>query len=107
MRSGFGEAALYWRRFSKATFPGGEFPVAVAQAPARPRAGGGRLFIILGVILALVGFGLAVLLSSLGGAAKGGGAGCPCNLVVYAAKDIGLRTQITTQDQLTVKSIPD
>jgi len=81
--------------------------VAVAQAPARPRAGGGRLFIILGVILALVGFGLAVLLSSLGGAAKGGGAGCPCDLVVYAAKDIGLRTQITTQDQLTVKSIPD
>ena len=81
--------------------------MAVAQAPARPRAGGGRLFIILGVILALVGFGLAVVLGNLGGAAKGGGAGCPCDLVVYAAKDIGLRTQITTQDQVVVKPIPD
>jgi pilus assembly protein CpaB len=57
--------------------------------------------------LALVGFGLAVLLGNLGGGTRGGGAGCPCDLVVYAAKDIGLRTQITTQDQLTVKSIPD
>lgn len=82
--------------------------MAVAQAPARPRAGGGgRLFIIIGVVLALLGFGLAILLPSLTGGAKGGGAGCPCDLVIYAAKDIGLRTQITTTDQLTVKSIPD
>ena len=81
--------------------------MAVAQAPARPRAGGGRLFIILGVILALVGFGLAVLLGNLGGGTRGGGAGCPCDLVVYAAKDIGLLTQITTQDQVVVKPIPD
>jgi Flp pilus assembly protein CpaB len=83
--------------------------VAVAQAPARPRAGGGgRLFIIVGVILAIVGFGLAFILPSLsGGGAKGGGSGCPCDLVVYAAKDISLRTQIVTVDQLSVKSIPD
>jgi len=82
--------------------------VAVAQAPARPRAGGGgRLFIIIGVVLALVGFGLAILLPSLTGGAKSGGAGCPCDLVVYAAKDISLRTQITTIDQVSVKSIPD
>lgn len=81
--------------------------MAVAQAPARPRAGGGRLFIIIGVVLALAGFGLAVLLGSLGGKVGGGSAACPCSLVVYAAKDIGLRTQITTVDQVKVKSIPD
>jgi len=82
--------------------------VAVAQAPARPRAGGGgRLFIIIGVVLALLGFGLAILLPSLTGGAKSGGSGCPCDLVVYAAKDIGLRTQIASADQLSVKSIPD
>ena len=81
--------------------------MAVAQAPARPRAGGGRIFIIIGLVLALVGFGLAVLLGSLGHAGVGGGAGCPCDLVVYANKDIALRTQITTLDQVKVKSIPD
>lgn len=82
--------------------------MAVAQAPARPRAGGGgRLFIIIGVVLALVGFGLAILLPSLTGGAKSGGASCPCDLVIYAAKEISLRTQITNADQLTVKSIPD
>ena len=81
--------------------------MAVAQAPARPRAGGGRIFIIIGLVLALAGFGLAVLLGSVGGARIGGGASCPCSLVVYAAKDISLRTQITTLDQVKVKSIPD
>jgi Flp pilus assembly protein CpaB len=81
--------------------------VAVAQAPARPRAGGGRIFIIIGLVLALVGFGLAVLLGSLHGTGGGGGASCPCDLVVYANKDIALRTQITTIDQVKVKSIPD
>jgi pilus assembly protein CpaB len=81
--------------------------VAVAQAPARPRAGGGRIFIIIGLVLALVGFGLALFLGSLGGNKTGAGAGCPCDLVVYAAKDIGLRTQITTLDQVKIRSIPD
>ncbi len=81
--------------------------MAVAQAPARPRSGGGRIFIIIGLVLALVAFGLVVLVGSLGRAGGGGGAGCPCDLVVYAAKDIGLRTQITTLDQVKVKSIPD
>lgn len=79
--------------------------MAVAQAPARPRAGGGRIFIIIGLVLALVGFGLAVLLGSLG-KVGGGGSGCPCESVVYAAKDIGLRTQITTVDLVKVKQIP-
>jgi Flp pilus assembly protein CpaB len=82
--------------------------VAVAQAPARPRGGGGgRLFIIIGVVLALAGFGLAILLPSLTGGAKSGGTGGPTDLVVYAGKDISLRTQITTADQLSVKSVPD
>ena len=81
--------------------------MAVAQAPARPRAGGGRLFIIIGVVLALAGFGLAVVLGSIGGGARSGSAACPCDLVVYANKDISLRTQITTLDQVQVKSIPD
>jgi pilus assembly protein CpaB len=81
--------------------------VAVAQAPARPRAGGGRIFIIIGVVLALAGFGLALLLGTFNAARGGGGAGCPCDLVVYAAKDIGLRTQITTSDLVKVKQVPD
>jgi Flp pilus assembly protein CpaB len=84
--------------------------VAVAPAaPARPRAGGGRLFIIIGVVLALLGFGLAILLPSLtgGGSGGGSGAGPANNLVVYAAKDISLRTQISTADQLTVTGVPD
>lgn len=81
--------------------------MAVAQAPARPRAGGGRIFIIIGLVLALVGFGLAVLLGSLHGTGGGGGGSCPCDLVVYANKDIALRTQIATIDQVKVKSIPD
>jgi Flp pilus assembly protein CpaB len=80
--------------------------VAVAQAPARPRAGGGRIFIIIGLVLALAGFGLALLLGSLGHGPTAG-ASCPCDLVVYANKDISLRTQITTLDQVKVKSIPD
>jgi Flp pilus assembly protein CpaB len=88
--------------------------VAVAQAPpARPRAGGGgRLFIIIGVVLALLGFGLAIALPALTGGGSSGTATCPasgagCSLVVYAAKDIGLRTQITTVEQVQVKQIPD
>jgi Flp pilus assembly protein CpaB len=81
--------------------------VAVAQAPARPRSAGGRIFIIVGLVLALVAFGLVVLFSSFSGARGGSGASCPCDLVVYAAKDIGLRSQITTLDQVKVKSIPD
>ena len=80
--------------------------MAVAQAPARPRSGGGRIFIIIGLVLALVAFGLVVLFSSLG-KVTGGGTTCPCSLVVYANKDIALRTQITTLDQVKVKSIPD
>jgi Flp pilus assembly protein CpaB len=81
--------------------------VAVAQAPARPRSGGGRIFIIIGLVLALVAFGLVVLFSSIGNPVGRGGATCPCSLVVYASKDIALRTQITTLDQVKVKSIPD
>jgi Flp pilus assembly protein CpaB len=81
--------------------------VAVAQAPARPRSGGGRIFIIIGLVLALVAFGLVVLFSNLGPGRGSVTANCPCDLVVYANKDIALRTQITTLDQVKVRSVPD
>lgn len=83
--------------------------MAVAQAaPPRPRAAGGRLFIIIGAVLALVGFGAALALGSLGGS-KGGssGAGCPCSLAVYAAKDIPFRNQVVDQSQIKVVSTPN
>jgi Flp pilus assembly protein CpaB len=83
--------------------------VAVAQAaPPRPRAAGGRLFIIIGALLALVGFGAAILLGSLGGAKTGGGgSGCPCSLAVFAAKDIPFRNQIVDQSQVKIVSTPN
>jgi pilus assembly protein CpaB len=81
--------------------------VAVAQAaPPRPRASGGRLFIIVGAVLALVGFGAAVALGSLGGSKGGSSVSGPTVLAVYAAKDISLRTTITSSDQVTVKAVP-
>lgn len=80
--------------------------MAVAQAPARPRASGGRLFIVIGIVVSLVGFGFAVLLGNLGGG-KGGVLTGSTIKVVYAAKDISLRTQITTQDQIVVKQVPE
>src|SRR5260221_14595643 len=78
--------------------PGGEVPVAVAQAPARPRAGGGRIFIIIGLVLALAGFGLAVLLGSVGGGHIGGGAPFPRRPLAFPAQDTNLPTPITTPD---------
>lgn len=82
--------------------------MAVAQAaPPRPRASGGRLFIIVGAVLALVGFFAAVALGNLGGAKGGSGISGPASLVVYAAKDISLRTTIAAADQVTVKSVPN
>lgn len=83
--------------------------MAVAQAaPPRPRAAGGRLFILIGAVLALVGFGAALALGSLGGG-KGGssGAGCPCSLAVYAAKDIPFRNQIVDQSQIKIVQTPN
>jgi Flp pilus assembly protein CpaB len=74
--------------------------LAVAPAAARPRPGGGRLFIIVGVILAIVAFGAVFFISSLGGGAAIGG---PTNTVVIAKQAIPLRHQITSADLETAK----
>ena len=74
--------------------------MAVAPAAARPRPGGGRLFIIVGVILAIVAFGAVFFISSLGGGAAIGG---PTNTVVIAKQAIPLRHQITSNDLETAK----
>jgi len=69
--------------------------LAVAPAAARPRPGGGRLFIIVGVLLAIVAFGAVFLISSTGG---GGALGGPSTSVVIAKQAIPLRHQITSND---------
>jgi Flp pilus assembly protein CpaB len=74
--------------------------LAVAPAAARPRPGGGRLFIIVGLLLALVAFGAVFLLGSLGG---GGAIGGPSTTVVIAKQAIPLRHQITDADLSTAK----
>jgi len=74
--------------------------LAVAPAAARPRPGGGRLFIIVGVILAIAAFGAVFFISSLGGGAAIGG---PTNTVVIAKQAIPLRHQITSADLETAK----
>ena len=74
--------------------------MAVAPAAARPRPGGGRLFIIVGLLLALVAFGAVFLLGNLGG---GGAIGGPSTTVVIAKQAIPLRHQITAADLSTAK----
>ena len=72
------------------------------QAPAaRPRPGGGRLFIIVGLLIAvLAGAGVFVLGGTLG--SGGGGLGGGGNTVVVIAKqNIPLRHQITASDLTT------
>jgi len=77
--------------------------LAVAPAATRPRPGGGRLFIIVGVLLAALAFGGVFLLGNLGG---GGGAlgGGPTTTVVIAKQQIPLRHQITAADLETAKA---
>ena len=75
--------------------------MAVAPAAARPRPGGGRLFIIVGVLLAALAFGGVFLLGNLGG---GGAIGGPSNTVVVAKQSIPLRHQITAADLETAKA---
>ncbi len=70
--------------------------MAVAPAAARPRPGGGRLFIIVGVLLAVVAFGAVFFISSLGGGGAIGGG--PTTTVVIAKQSIPLRHQITAAD---------
>lgn len=74
--------------------------MAVAPAAARPRPGGGRLFIIVGFLLAVVAFGAVFFLGSLGG---GGAIGGPSTTVVIAKQAIPLRHVITSADLSTAK----
>ena len=76
--------------------------MAVAPAAARPRPGGGRLFIIVGVLLAVVAFGAVFLLSSLGGGGAIGGG--PTTSVVIAKQPIPLRHQLSAADVEVAKA---
>jgi Flp pilus assembly protein CpaB len=70
--------------------------LATAPAPARPRPGGGRLFIIVGLLLAvLAGAGVFFLGGTLGSGGVGGG---PSIDVVVAATAIPQRAAIRTED---------
>lgn len=75
--------------------------MAVPAAAARPRPGGGRLFIIVGVLLAALAFGGVFLLGNVGG---GGALGGPTTTVVIAKQSIPLRHQITSADVETAKA---
>ena len=74
--------------------------MATAPAPARPRPGGGRLFIIVGLLLAVLAGGGVFLLGSLGGGG-GGLAGGSRITVVVAATQIPLRAPIKSEDLTT------
>jgi Flp pilus assembly protein CpaB len=76
--------------------------LAVAPAATRPRPGGGRLFIIIGLLLAVVAFGAVFLIGNLSGGANLGGP--PQTSVVVAKQAIPLRHQITAND-LTIGKI--
>jgi Flp pilus assembly protein CpaB len=75
--------------------------LAVAPAPARPRPGGGRLFIIFGLFLAiLAGAGVFLIGGVLGGGGVGGGSTIT---VVIAKQAIPNRHTITESDLDTAK----
>ena len=73
--------------------------MAVA-APPRPRTGSGRLFVIVGLLLALLAFGGVLLFGGTRGPAIGGG---PTSDVVVAARDIPFRGVIGPDDVTTAK----
>lgn len=74
----------------------------MASAPiaaTRPRAGGGRLFIIVGLVMAFLAFGVVLLVgSATGGGGVGGG---PQVQVLVAAQPIPFRTTIVAADLTT------
>jgi len=75
--------------------------LAVAPAPARPRAGGGRFLILLGFVLAIVAAGGTFLYGTLFG--SNGVVGGPSDVVVVAAQSIPIRHQLTDADLTTTK----
>lgn len=75
----------------------------MAVAPqSRPRPSGGRLFVIVGAVLALLAFVLVLLVGRTGGSSGGGGA---TTKVVVAARQIPLRTQLS-KDDLALQDYP-
>ncbi len=77
--------------------------MATAPAPVRPRPGGGRLFIIVGLLLALLA-GAGVFF--LGGALNSGSGGIQGGnqTVVVAKQNINARRQITSADLTTTSA---
>ena len=78
--------------------------MATAPAPARPRPGGGRLFIIVGLLLALLAGAGVFFLPGLLGTSTGGGIQGGNQTVVVAKQSIGLRHQITSADLTTASA---
>ncbi|HLQ62798.1 MAG TPA: RcpC/CpaB family pilus assembly protein [Candidatus Acidoferrales bacterium] len=70
--------------------------MAVPTATSRPRPGGGRIFVILGLLLALLAGGAVWLLGTAGGG--GGGITGGNASVVVAARDISIRNQLGGDD---------
>ena len=79
--------------------------MAVAPAPARPRAGGGRFLIIIGLLVAVAAGGGVFLYGTLFGGG-GGGVLSGGTVVVVAAQAIPVRHQITDADLTTTKISP-
>jgi Flp pilus assembly protein CpaB len=79
--------------------------LAVAPAPARPRAGGGRFLIIIGLLVAVAAGGGVFLYGTLFGGG-GGGVLSGGTVVVVAAQAIPVRHQITDADLTTTKISP-
>jgi len=78
--------------------------LATAPAPARPRPGGGRLFIIVGLLLALLAGAGVFFLPGLLGTSGGGGIQGGNQTVVVAKQNINLRHQITSADLTTASA---
>ncbi|HKV87455.1 MAG TPA: RcpC/CpaB family pilus assembly protein [Candidatus Dormibacteraeota bacterium] len=77
--------------------------MAVAPAPARPRPGGGRLFIIVGLLLAVLAFAGVFFLGNVLGGGGGVGGGAPTITVVVAKQAIPLRHTLSDSDLDTQK----
>src|SRR5712691_469561 len=88
--------------FYKIKSSGGDLVLAVAPAPARPRAGGGRFLIIIGLLVAVAAGGGVFLYGTLFGG-SGGGVLSGGTFVVVAAQAIPVRHQITDADLTTTK----
>src|SRR5262249_15155588 len=73
---------------------GGDIVLAVPAAAARPRPGGGRLFIIVGLLLAVLAFGAVFLI----GGSSGGVVGGPNTTLVVAKQSIPPPPPITAAD---------